>query len=169
MGRSPAHSPIRVTVISLQRLSREKPLPLCGDDQERRSGVSPLCAGTGATERRSGVSPLCAGTIREEGLTMEVDKSRAALTSGETPLPLCGGRSGTYISRCAYKRRDAASPLRGRSGTYISRCAYKRRDAASPLRGRSGTYISRCAYKRRDAASPFFTRSAGPHLHAPAT
>ena len=23
------------------------PLPLCGDDQERRSGVSPLCAGTG--------------------------------------------------------------------------------------------------------------------------
>ena len=39
------------------------PLPLCGDDQERRSGVSPLCTGTGATERRSGVSPLCAGTV----------------------------------------------------------------------------------------------------------
>ena len=54
--------------------SGETPLPLCVDDQERRSGVSPLCA----------------GTIREEGLTMEVDKSRAALTSGETPLPLCG-------------------------------------------------------------------------------
>ena len=24
---------------------------------------------------------------------MEVDKSRAALTSGETPLPLCGGEA----------------------------------------------------------------------------
>ena len=49
------------------------------------------------------------------------------------------------ISRCAYKRRDAASPLRGRSGTYILRCAYKRRDAASPLGGRSGKGISQSA------------------------
>ena len=32
---------------------------------------------------------------------MEVDKSRAALTSGETPLPLCGGRSGKGISQSA--------------------------------------------------------------------
>ena len=79
--------------------SGETPLPLCGGDQERRSGVSPLCAGTGATERRSGVSPLCAGTIREEGLTMEVDKSRAALTSGETPLPLCGEKPHMPFSR----------------------------------------------------------------------
>ena len=80
--------------------SGETPLPLCVDDQERRSGVSPLCVGTGATERRSGVSPLCAGTIREEGLAMEVDKSRAALTSGETPLPLCGDEAvKAFLSR----------------------------------------------------------------------
>ena len=114
MGRSPAHSPIRVTVISLQRLSREKPLPLCGGDQERRSGVSPLCVGTGATERRSGVSPLCAGTIREEGLTMEVDKSRAALTSGETPLPLCGGEA-ELTSRAALTSGETPLPLCSRA------------------------------------------------------
>ena len=46
--------------------SGETPHPLCVGDQERRSGVSPLCAGTEATERRSGVSPLCAGTDKGE-------------------------------------------------------------------------------------------------------
>ena len=51
---------------------------------------------------------------------MEVDKSCAALTSGGTPLPLLRGRSGTYISRCAYKRRDAASPFAGRRRICLS-------------------------------------------------
>ena len=33
--------------------SGETPLLLCGDDQERRSGVSPLCAGTDKGEAAS--------------------------------------------------------------------------------------------------------------------
>ena len=43
---------------------------------------------------------------------MEVDKSRAALTSGETPLPLCGGEA-ELTSRAALTSGETPLPLCG--------------------------------------------------------
>ena len=59
MGRSPAHSPIRVTVISLQRLSREKPLPLCGGEAEltSRFALGPEPPKGEAASRRFALGP----------------------------------------------------------------------------------------------------------------
>ena len=54
---------------------------------------------------------------------MEVDKSRAALTSGETPLPLCGGEA-ELTSRAALTSGETPLPLcGGRSGKGISQSA----------------------------------------------
>ena len=54
---------------------------------------------------------------------MEVDKSRAALTSGETLLPLCGDEA-KLTSRAALTSGETPLPLlRGRSGKGISQSA----------------------------------------------
>ena len=45
---------------------------------------------------------------------MEVDKSRAALTSGETPLPLCGGEA-ELTSRAALTSGETPLPLCSRA------------------------------------------------------
>ena len=49
---------------------------------------------------------------------MEVDKSRAALTSGETPLPLCGDEA-ELTSRAALTSGETPLPLCGGEAAYV--------------------------------------------------
>ena len=48
---------------------------------------------------------------------MEVDTSRAALTSGETPLPLCGGEA-ELTSRASLTSGETPLPLLGDEAAY---------------------------------------------------
>ena len=64
---------------------------------------------------------------------MEVDKSRAALTSGETPLPLCGGEA-ELTFRAALTSGETPLPLCG-GETPLLLCGddQERRSGVSPL------------------------------------